>query len=315
MDEKFVKRHPLLDPEMIKTNLITSADVTIATSLDDGAAMPVAVFYRPKSVTGEEKFSCMKDSIRTVQTCVNCLKVQRSVKHIVSSETSNCLAMSKCEKSVCATCKDNGQVSHIPSLRVCDACLDRNVMCQKLVVMAVATDCKECNKKALVCLSDMADNKEPPSELELVVPLPDVVHVGKSCKCSWSNWFINLDGELSNLVLLRSLSDNAEDFIRKKHRKLFSLDCVRNKDRMAVEPIIRLTRADVLKVLQDVTFLVHTIVPEQYRFWKSNQKGVCPHPISVSNGPTGSILALDYNFETLSSRLHQPADVSVVRDG
>lgn len=73
--------------------------------------------------------------------------------------------MSKCEeclssKSVCATCKDNGQVSHIPSLRACDACLDRNVMCQKLVVMAVATDCEACNKKALVCLSDMADNKE-----------------------------------------------------------------------------------------------------------------------------------------------------------
>ena len=44
MDEKFVKRHPLPDPEMIKTNLITSADVTIATSLDNGAAMPVAFF-------------------------------------------------------------------------------------------------------------------------------------------------------------------------------------------------------------------------------------------------------------------------------
>ena len=27
-------------------------------------------------------------------------------------------------------------------------------MCQKLVVMAVATDCEECNKKALVCLSE-----------------------------------------------------------------------------------------------------------------------------------------------------------------
>ena len=83
----------------------------------------------------------------------------------------------------------------------------------------------------------------------------------------------------------------------------FPLDCVRNKDGMAVEPIIRLTRPDVLKVLQGVTFVVHTIVPEQFRFWKSNEKGVCPHPISVSNGPTGSILALDYNFETLSSRL------------
>ena len=121
-----MKKHPLPDPEKIKTNLITNADVTIATLLDNGAAMPVAVNFRPKSVTGEEIFSCMEDSIRTVQTSQNCLKGQRSVKHIVMSEASNCLAMNKCEeclkaKSVCASCKNMGQVSHHPSLRACDS--------------------------------------------------------------------------------------------------------------------------------------------------------------------------------------------------
>ena len=30
-------------------------------------------------------------------------------------------------------------------------------MCQKLVVMAVATDCEECNKKALVCLREVGN--------------------------------------------------------------------------------------------------------------------------------------------------------------
>ena len=38
VDEKFVKKHPFPDPEKIKTNLITSADVTFATSLDNGDA-------------------------------------------------------------------------------------------------------------------------------------------------------------------------------------------------------------------------------------------------------------------------------------
>ena len=47
VDEKFVKKHPLLDPEKVKTNLITSADVTIATSFDNGAAIPAAVFSDP----------------------------------------------------------------------------------------------------------------------------------------------------------------------------------------------------------------------------------------------------------------------------
>ena len=46
VDEKFIKKHPLTDPEKVKTNLITSADVTIATLLN-GATMPVAVFSDP----------------------------------------------------------------------------------------------------------------------------------------------------------------------------------------------------------------------------------------------------------------------------
>ena len=103
--------------------------------------------------------------------------------------------------------------------------------------MAIATDCEECNKKALVRLSDMADGKELPPELELVVPLPDVVHIGKSFKCSWSNWFINLDGEYSNLVLLRSLRDNAEAFIKKKLRKLLSLELLGIKTEWLSNPL------------------------------------------------------------------------------
>ena len=48
---------------------------------------------------------------------------------------------------------------------------------------------------------------------------------------------------------------------------------MRNKDRMAVEPIVRLTGPTVLNVLEEVTFVVYTLVPEKRRFWKSNQGG------------------------------------------
>ena len=108
--------------------------------------------------------------------------------------------------------------------------------------------------------------------------------------------------------------------IRRKLRKLLTLDCVRNKDRMAVEPIVRLTRSAVLDVLKEVTFVVHTVVPEKYRFWKSNQGGqssLCKKPIALKRGSQGKILALDYNFvshETrlVELRLHQPVDVEIL---
>ena len=60
--------------------------------------------------------------------------------------------------------------------------------------------------------------------------------------------------------------------------------------------------------------MVHTLVPEKYRFWASNQQGVC------CPGPLGSILALDYDINTscsrlLKIRLHQLADVAELQNG
>ena len=40
------------------------------------------------------------------------------------------------------------------------------------------------------------------------------------------------------------------------------LDFVRNKDGMAVEPIVRLTRSKVLDLLADVKFVVHILAPQ-----------------------------------------------------
>ncbi|CAB4027549.1 Hypothetical predicted protein, partial [Paramuricea clavata] len=216
VDASYVKQHPVPDPEEIKNKLITCADVTCAISLDNNATMPLAVHYRPKSVSGEDIFSSMENEIKTIQTCERCLELQQSSQHIVTSEMSTC--SSKCEeclssKSVCFECSDNGQVSDHTSLRSCDACLANGETCNKLAVVAVSTDCK-------------------------------------SIRCSWSKWFIDLDGECSNVVLLRTLRDDADPSIRKELRKLLTLECVRNMDRMAVEPIVRVTRSNVLKVLE-----------------------------------------------------------------
>ena len=70
----------------------------------------------------------------------------------------------------------------------------------------------------------------------------------------------------------------------------------------------------VVVELEQFTFVIHTIAPEKYRFWKSNQPGMCPRPITVSRGPHGTVLVLDYDLDKAPSKLttvhlHQPADV------
>lgn len=317
VDRKFVDDHPNPDPEEIRKKLVTNAEVTFITSIDNSSTMPVGVHYLPKSVSGEEVLSEMSDTAKTVQTCERCLKKQSAHNHIVTHETAQCL--SRCEtcleaKAVCHDCYTKGQVSHIPALRSCDSCLKDSVECRKTVVLVVVTDCEECNKKALLTMDKMSAENNLPPELLLVSPIPDVVHLGKSLKCSWSNWFIELDRQKSNLVLLRTLRDSTEPEVRKQLRKLLSLECVRNKDKMAVEPIVRLTRPEVAHVLDNISFVVHSIVPEKYRFWNSNLPGVCSHPVAVSSGPLGNVLVIDYDLTSRSSRLlkirlHQPADV------
>ena len=165
-----------------------------------------------------------------------------------------------------------------------------------------------------------SENNTMPPELLLHTPLPDVVHTGESLKCSWSNCFIDLTGPMSNLVLIRTLRDSSDSEVHKLLRKMLTLEWVQNKDWMAVEPIARLTRPEVIEVLSKVSLEVHTMVPEKYRFWTSNQQGVCCHPVAICLGPLGSILALDNDFNTsysrlLKRRLHQPADVTELQNG
>ena len=193
--------------------------MVVGTSLDNSSSIPVGVYYRPKSVTGEEMLKSIQDTAKTLQTCQMCLKIQTSVSQIVSNDPPSCF--SSCDecvklKSVCAACKQNGQVSHIPSLRVCDRCLEKELKCNRFLAATVITDCEECNKKVLSNLHSLAQDGTLPPERSLHVTRPDVVHLGKSMKCCWANWFIDLEGAKSSLVLIRTLLDSAGPDVCKK---------------------------------------------------------------------------------------------------
>ena len=182
-------KNTIPESKEIKDKLITSVEVIYATTLDNFASIPVGVWYRPKFVSGEEMLQSIQKSAKTIQTCERCFKQQTATNHTVSFETSQCL--SNCDdclelRSVCSDCKEKGNTSHIPSLKACNTCLDEGFKCNKFLVMVVVTDCEECNKKALLTLNSNAADETLPAELSLIVALPDVVHLGKSLKCSWA---------------------------------------------------------------------------------------------------------------------------------
>ena len=118
-------------------------------------------------------------------------------------------------------------------------------------------------RKCVHNLSHVPQHNTMPPEPLLLTSLPDVVHIGISLKCSWSDWFIDLDGQMSNLVLIRTLRDSTDSDVRKLLRRMLTLECVRNIDRMAVEPIVRFTRPEVIEVLIKVSLVLHTLFPEK----------------------------------------------------
>lgn len=105
------------------------------------------------------------------------------------------------QQAVCIECEAVGQMSHLPCLRACSKCLQKNIKGRKCLVLTWSVDCESGNQKmADICSND--DN----SNLAYLVVVPDTVHLAKTYKCSWSNWFLILgEGDRSSLATFRIL--------------------------------------------------------------------------------------------------------------
>ncbi|CAH3171603.1 unnamed protein product [Porites lobata] len=222
VDWNYVCDNPVPKPEEIKANLITSAEVTFMTSVDNSSTMPVGVHYHPKSVSGQDILSQMLGMAKTVQACDRCLNKQPAKNHIVTHNTSLCNS-TKCDrclqmKAVCQECQRKGHLSYLPALRSCESCLEESVQCRKVAVLAVVTDCEECNKQALLEIQKMSENNTMPPELLLLTPLPDVVHIdkivyfaaAKSPHCNGGLYCFDIESsEVTNV--LGNMTDNCRE--------------------------------------------------------------------------------------------------------
>ena len=96
--------------------------------------------------------------IDALQSCKACLEKTRSVDLI--SQCNKAICCKKCEtcwerKHVCDECSKNGQVSYSPALRACNHCLENNIQCVHLAILALSSDCEEGNKQAMKLLEQL----------------------------------------------------------------------------------------------------------------------------------------------------------------
>ena len=92
---------------------------------------------------------------------------------------------------------------------------------------------------------------------------------------------------------------------------------MRNKDRMAVDPVLDLTAEAFIKELKDMNLVVHSLVPERFKFTEDNKVDAYPHSVDVISAGNGVLFMLDFALTSKQSRLielqlHNPVRTEVV---
>ena len=96
--------------------------------------------------------------VTQLQSCMACLETNAAIVETECCEFRVCNACKELQ-SVCRECEVVGQVSHLPCLRACTKCLERNIKCTKCLVLTRSVDCESGNPK----MADICGSEENPN--------------------------------------------------------------------------------------------------------------------------------------------------------
>ena len=105
-------------------------------------------------------------------------------------------------RKVCVACIKLGHSSYLPCLRPCLRCLEHNQEYIKRVFLAAIANCEEGNKATFRSVKDEVEQNRINPEFALLTPIPDVAPVGKTLTAGFSNWYLKLGNERSNIEKL-----------------------------------------------------------------------------------------------------------------
>ena len=96
-------------------------------------------------------------------------------------------------------------------------------------------------------------------------------------------------------------------------RQAVTLSAIRNRDRMSVEAMLLIAKPSVREVIRQIPRLVQTVVPEPFRLYIGNSKGVLVNPTGICIADHGSLFITDNKTSCLFlARLHYPVEITEV---
>lgn len=122
--------------------------------------------------------------------------------------------------------------------------------------------------------------------------LPDPVHVAKRMSRQFSNWYLVVNGYRVNRVQLRTLTN--DPILKSKIREHLTVAACRNRDRMDVDSILEISSAAVRQIIQsEAGVITNTLIPEKFRLYDGNKRGILTNPSSVCTRPPGQLFLVD----------------------
>ena len=97
----------------------------------------------------------------------------------------------------------------------------------------MALDCFSGNRFLLKKFKKELENETKDAEVYLTEPIGEIIHILKTIKSSFSNWFLlMMSGHLINLTMMRTLrDDNNNKAVAASMRKVLQKGSVVNRDR------------------------------------------------------------------------------------
>ena len=317
IDYQYVKQNPNPDPEKLKEIFIKEAECYCATTLDGKMNLPVGVDYITGSLSSTATCETIEKKALVSQVCLGHMTAggapQKNGVLLDSRQdcTSHCSGCAL-KGVLCSSCIKKGHAFVEPSLRACSRCLAANMKCIKAVALVFSMDSEIRNGGAQTLFKERKSNNSIDPHLKLSECLPDPVHVGKRISRQFSNWFLVVDGCRINRVQLRTLRNDPT--IAEHLRGHLTVAACRNRDRMDVNSMLEISSEVVRNTIKDkVKFITNTIIPERFRVYEGNKRGILQNPTAVCLGPYGSIYIADTGKGKLfSARLHYPVDVTEI---
>ena len=269
-----------LSGDFLKTNLVTEVDVTMLVSLCSSVSLSLGYHLQPSG--GKKGFQIVEkytEIIKTVSKCESCVRAKPPYFNTIRPDTPCDSCCDVCWQSgvLCQGCREKGRLTIYPQLEPCFQCLEKGILCKKAVVLVLALDCFTGNRYLIEKFQKDLDNKSKDPEIFLTEALGEIIHVLKTIKSSFSNWYLlELSGNIINLSMLRTLrDDNLDKDVSSALRMVLQKGSVVNRDRQDTDCLVEFK--DSVEVLREVIVkdpvVVHSVCPEKYKLEPTNREG------------------------------------------